>query len=164
MAVEHSTAPTHTEIETETLPNVALSIHQLLHCASRCHVSCGSWEKQSSEIWQDIAPACGNVRLQIFRTWNASNTNVHNRRTHLALRFPLLAVGTGARRTEIAQLKMGGSPTGVGIYFIDFNEWGRPKPKNLSSARSIAVYPDLVATGFLEYCTTKGKWRRAGGR
>lgn len=73
-------------------------------------------------------------------------------RGEAAFWFPLLALYTGARRTEIAQLKVGDVRQGDGIWFIDFNDAGEGQNlKNLSSARSVPIHRQLIGLGFLDY-------------
>jgi integrase len=73
-------------------------------------------------------------------------------RGEAAFWFPLLALYTGARRTELAQLKVGDVRESDGIWFIDFNDAGEGQNlKNLSSARSVPIHRQLIGLGFLDY-------------
>ncbi|MDQ2635098.1 MAG: site-specific integrase [Pseudomonadota bacterium] len=67
--------------------------------------------------------------------------------------LPLIALYAGARRTEIAQLKLGDIRTGgAGIAFIDFNDEGDDQNlKTATSARSVPIHRDLIAAGLLDY-------------
>ena len=73
-------------------------------------------------------------------------------RGEAAFWFPIVALFTGARRTEIAQLKLGDIRQASGIHFIDFNDEGNDQNlKNLSSARSVPIHRKLIEIGFLDY-------------
>ena len=73
-------------------------------------------------------------------------------RGEAAFWFPIVALFTGARRTEIAQLKLGDIRQASGIHFIDFNDEGDDQNlKNLSSARSVPIHRQLIEIGFLDY-------------
>ncbi|HEV7255414.1 MAG TPA: site-specific integrase [Mesorhizobium sp.] len=66
--------------------------------------------------------------------------------------FPLIALFTGARRTEIAQLRVGDIRESGGIFFIDFNDEGEDQNlKNASSARSVPIHAELLKSGFMDY-------------
>ncbi|MBS3651260.1 site-specific integrase [Pseudaminobacter sp. 19-2017] len=70
--------------------------------------------------------------------------------------FPWIALFTGARRTEIAQLKVGDVRETSGIAFIDFNEEGEDQNlKNLSSARSVPIHPELLRLGLRDYAAKR---------
>jgi integrase len=72
--------------------------------------------------------------------------------------FPVIALFTGARRTEIAQLKVGDIRSSAGIAFIDFNDEGDDQNlKTASSARSVPIHRDLIACGFLDYVAIREK-------
>ncbi|WAJ27846.1 site-specific integrase [Antarcticirhabdus aurantiaca] len=75
--------------------------------------------------------------------------------------FPLIALFCGARRTEIAQLKVSDVREGDGIAFLDFNDEGEDQNlKNLSSARSMPIHDELVRLGFLDFVAERSQ--RAG--
>ena len=76
--------------------------------------------------------------------------------------FPMIALYAGARRTEIAQLRLGDIRAGAGIPFIDFNDEG--DDQNLTtttSARSVPIHRDLITAGFLDYVTERTKKAKA---
>lgn len=73
-------------------------------------------------------------------------------RGEAAFWFPLLALYTGARRTELAQLKVGDVREYDGIWFIDFNDAGEGQNlKNMSSARSVPIHEVLIGLGFVRH-------------
>lgn len=79
--------------------------------------------------------------------------------------LPLLALFTGARREELAQLsaKDVRQDAETGIWLIDINTQGqhrgkaRQNLKNEYSRRCIPIHPELIACGFLEYAQTQGE-------
>ena len=73
--------------------------------------------------------------------------------------FPLIALFCGARRTEIAQLKIGDVRQGEGgIWYFDFTSQGDDQSlKTLSSARSVPVHAELVRLGLLEVVAKRAK-------
>jgi integrase len=73
--------------------------------------------------------------------------------------FPVIALYAGARRTEIAQLKLGDIRTGgSGIAFIDFNDEGDDQNlKTTTSARSVPIHRDLIAAGLLDYVAERSR-------
>ncbi len=80
-------------------------------------------------------------------------------RGEAAFWFPVIALYAGARRTEIAQLRLGDIRTGgAGIAFIDFNDDGDDQNlKTASSARSVPIHRDLIAAGLLDYVAERAK-------
>lgn len=71
--------------------------------------------------------------------------------------FPLIALFTGARRTEIAQLKVGDVRQGEGgIWYFDFTNEGQDQNlKTASSARSVPIHSKLIALGLLEFLASR---------
>jgi len=67
--------------------------------------------------------------------------------------FPLISLFSGARRTEIAQLKVGDVRQGEGgIWYFDFSDRGEDQRlKNQSSARSVPMHEQLIGLGLLDY-------------
>lgn len=67
--------------------------------------------------------------------------------------FPVVALYSGARRTEIAQLRLCDVRQSVeGIWFFDFNDQGEGQSlKNSSSMRSVPVHPELIRLGLLAH-------------
>jgi integrase len=73
-------------------------------------------------------------------------------RGEAAFWFPLIALFSGARRTEIAQLRIGDVRQGEsGIWYFDFTSEGEDQSlKTASSARSVPVHAELIRLGFLD--------------
>lgn len=73
--------------------------------------------------------------------------------------FPLIALFSGARRTEIAQLKIGDVRKGDGgIWYLDItNEGADQNLKTVSSARSVPVHHELIRLGLLDVVAVRGK-------
>jgi integrase len=72
--------------------------------------------------------------------------------------FPLVALFSGARRTEVAQLKLGDIRQGAGIWFMDFNDEGEDQNlKNSSSARSVPIHNHLLKLGLIDYVSARAK-------
>lgn len=73
--------------------------------------------------------------------------------------FPLIALFTGARRTEIAQLKVGDVRQGDGgIWYLDItNEGADQNLKTASSARSVPVHHELIRLGLLDVVAARGR-------
>ncbi|WP_204165551.1 site-specific integrase [Methylobacterium sp. 17Sr1-1] len=73
--------------------------------------------------------------------------------------FPLIALFSGARRTEIAQLKIGDVRQGENeIWYLDItNEGADQNLKTASSARSVPVHHELIRLGLLEVVATQAK-------
>lgn len=67
--------------------------------------------------------------------------------------LPLLSLYTGARRTEIAQLRANDvrKDPDTGVWFIDFHNEDENRIKTRSSIRKTPVHPDLERLGFLAY-------------
>ncbi|MCE3246621.1 MAG: hypothetical protein K0R41_446, partial [Geminicoccaceae bacterium] len=67
--------------------------------------------------------------------------------------FPLISLFSGARRTEIAQLKLGDVRQSEGtIWYFDFSDRGEDQRlKNESSARSVPIHSELIRLGLLDY-------------
>jgi integrase/bifunctional DNA-binding transcriptional regulator/antitoxin component of YhaV-PrlF toxin-antitoxin module len=65
--------------------------------------------------------------------------------------FPLLALLTGARREEIAQLAVTDVRNSKDGWIIDINDNDFRKLKTASSIRIIPLHPQLVELGFLDY-------------
>jgi integrase len=66
--------------------------------------------------------------------------------------FPMIALLSGARRTEIAQLKCGDIRQGEGgIWYFDFTNEGEDQSlKTSSSARSVPIHSELIRLGLLD--------------
>jgi integrase len=77
--------------------------------------------------------------------------------------FPIIALYAGARRTEIAQLRLGDIRIGAGgIAFIDFNDESDDQNlKTASSARSVPIHRDLIAAGLIDYVTERARRAKA---
>lgn len=73
--------------------------------------------------------------------------------------FPLIALFSGARRTEIAQLKIGDVRQGEGgIWYLDItNEGADQNLKAVSSARSVPVHHELIRLGLLDEVAARGR-------
>jgi integrase len=73
--------------------------------------------------------------------------------------FPLISLFSGARRTEIAQLKVGDVRQGeAGIWFFDFSDRGQDQRlKNESSARSVPIHSELIRLGLLDYVAGRAR-------
>ncbi|GEO17455.1 site-specific integrase [Microvirga aerophila] len=73
-------------------------------------------------------------------------------RGEAAFWFPLIALFSGARRTEIAQLRIGDVRQGEGgIWYFDFTNEGEDQSlKTASSARSVPVHAELIRLGLLD--------------
>jgi integrase len=72
--------------------------------------------------------------------------------------LPFLAIFTGARRTELLQLKVGDIRSTNGLWFIDFNDEGADQNlKNMSSARSVPIHTAIQRAGFLDYVTGRAE-------
>jgi hypothetical protein len=87
------------------------------------------------------------------------NARPQGGRGEAAFWFPLIALFSGARRTEIAQLKVGDVRQGeAGIWYFDFTSEGADQNlKTASSARSVPIHSELIRLGLLDsptpYCT-----------
>ncbi|MDF3061660.1 MAG: hypothetical protein K0S06_1769 [Microvirga sp.] len=77
----------------------------------------------------------------------------HGGKREAAYWFPLISLFSGARRTEIAQLKVGDVRQGEGgIWYFDFSDRGEDQRlKNESSARSVPIHSELIRLGLLDY-------------
>ncbi|MBB5760181.1 integrase [Methylorubrum rhodinum] len=73
--------------------------------------------------------------------------------------FPLIALFCGARRTEIAQLKIGDVRQGDGgIWYFDItNEGADQNLKTASSARSVPIHRELLRLGMVDMVTDRTK-------
>ncbi|MGC5780837.1 DUF6538 domain-containing protein [Methylobacterium sp. NFXW15] len=73
--------------------------------------------------------------------------------------FPLIALFSGARRTEIAQLKIGDVRQGEGgIWYLDItNEGADQNLKTASSARSVPVHRELIRLGLLNVVAARAR-------
>ncbi|QDI82171.1 site-specific integrase [Methylorubrum populi] len=72
---------------------------------------------------------------------------------------PLIALFSGARRTEIAQLKIGDVRQGDGgIWYFDItNEGADQNLKTASSARSVPIHRKLIQLGLLNVVTARAR-------
>jgi integrase len=74
--------------------------------------------------------------------------------------IPLLALFTGARQNELAQLHLEDIKEVNGVWVIDINDKGPKKLKNLSSRRMVPLHPILVEDlGFLKFVERQRKRR-----
>jgi hypothetical protein len=65
---------------------------------------------------------------------------------------PLIAIYTGARLNEIAQLELGDIKTEDGINYFDLNESTEDKRlKNEASARKVPIHSQLIKLGLMDY-------------
>lgn len=73
--------------------------------------------------------------------------------------FPLIALFSGARRTEIAQLTIGDVRQGDGgIWYFDItNEGADQNLKTASSARSVPIHHKLIQLGLLNMVTARAR-------
>jgi len=100
---------------------------------------------------------------QIFnpKTYETYCVNVLTKKYSLSRKWmPLIALFTGMRKEEIAQLTVTDIITenGSGVHFIDINRNGGKKTKNVNSIRRIPIHDTLLKLGFLDYVRTrKGK-------
>ena len=71
--------------------------------------------------------------------------------------LPLIALYSGARRTEIAQLKARDvRQSAEGIWFFDFTASDADQSvKNIASARVTPVHPELIRLGLLAYAANR---------
>ncbi len=67
--------------------------------------------------------------------------------------LPLLALWTGARLNELAQLTPGDVCKIDGVDCVDINDKGAKLVKTGSSIRSVPIHPELMRLGFLEFAT-----------
>lgn len=65
--------------------------------------------------------------------------------------MPLVALYTGARLEEIAQLTVNDIYEREGIWLIDHNDEGEKKLKTRNSRRTIPIHPKLIGCGFVEH-------------
>lgn len=73
----------------------------------------------------------------------------------------LLALYTGARRREIAQLYITDIQREEGIWYIDINEDGENKSlKTPAAKRRVPIHSKLIDLGFLDWATTKPENQR----
>nr|WP_320115849.1 site-specific integrase [uncultured Desulfuromonas sp.] len=72
--------------------------------------------------------------------------------------LPLLAIYTGARLNELAQLDVSDIRTDNGIWYIDINDDSEGKRlKNASAKRKIPIHSKLIEMGFLAYVKSRSK-------
>lgn len=72
--------------------------------------------------------------------------------------LPLLALYTGARREEIANLHRKDIRQEEGVWVIDINTDHHNRVKNRNSHRLIPIHSHLITLGFLEYAKTRSSW------
>ncbi len=65
--------------------------------------------------------------------------------------IPILALYTGARMSEILQLKVADIQTDGGIVFLDINDSGDKNIKTTQSKRRIPIHDDVMNFGFTDY-------------
>jgi integrase len=87
----------------------------------------------------------------------ARNERPHGGRGEAAYWLPLIALFSGARRTEIAQLKVGDVRQGDGwIWFFDLtNESEDQSLKTSFSAGSVPLHSELIRLGLLAVVTAR---------
>ena len=87
----------------------------------------------------------------------------HGGKGEAAYWFPLISLFSGARRTEIGQLKVSDVRQGEGgIWFFDFSDRGEDQRlKNESSARSVPVHSELIRLGLLDYVAGRARTTEA---
>jgi integrase len=80
-------------------------------------------------------------------------------RGEAAFWFPLIALFSGARRTEIAQLRVGDVRQGEGgIWYFDFTSQGADQSlKTISSARSVPIHSELIRLGLLQVIAARAQ-------
>jgi integrase len=65
--------------------------------------------------------------------------------------LPLLALFTGARLAELAQLHLGDIQNVEGVWVLDLNEADDKRLKSGSSSRQVPIHSRLIELGFLEF-------------
>jgi integrase len=83
-----------------------------------------------------------------YTTWNTFRDNNLNRKW-----MPLIALHTGMRLEEIAQLRVKDIKTeqGSGIHYIDINREGGKAVKTNIGVRRIPIHDTLIRLGFMDY-------------
>ncbi|WP_407519515.1 DUF6538 domain-containing protein [Methylobacterium oryzisoli] len=94
----------------------------------------------------------------------AQNARPQGGRGEAAFWFPLIALFSGARRTEIAQLKVGDVRQGDGgIWYFDFTSEGEDQSlKTASSARSVPIHRELIRLRLLDLVTARVSTQPSG--
>ncbi|WP_407522688.1 site-specific integrase [Methylobacterium oryzisoli] len=94
----------------------------------------------------------------------AKNERPRGGRGEAAFWFPLIALFSGARRTEIAQLKLGDVRQGDGeIWYFDFTSEGEDQSlKTVSSARSVPIHQELIHLGLLDLVAARASTQPPG--
>ncbi|WP_336488035.1 site-specific integrase [Methylobacterium nigriterrae] len=94
----------------------------------------------------------------------AENARPQGGRGEAAFWFPLIALFSGARRTEIAQLKVGDVRQGEAeIWYFDFTSEGEDQNlKTVSSARSVPIHKELIGLGLLDVIVARASTQAAG--
>jgi integrase len=93
----------------------------------------------------------------------ARNERPQGGRGEAAFWFPLIALFSGARRTEIAQLRISDVRQGESqIWYFDFtNEGEEQNLKTASSVRSVPIHAELIRLGLLEVVSARAKSQAA---
>jgi integrase len=94
----------------------------------------------------------------------ACNERPKGGRGEAAFWFPLIALFSGARRMEIAQLRVSDLRQGEGgIWYFDFTNEGEDQTlKTASSARSVPIHNELIRLGLLEALTSRAASQPTG--
>lgn len=106
-------------------------------------------ESEQRNRWDD------NSLLALFN----SEVYAQHKLTHPYMFWlPLLALYTGARQNELAQLYVSDVKETDGILLIDINEQKEfQKLKNVNSARLIPIHQHLIDLGFINYFNAQNK-------
>ena len=77
--------------------------------------------------------------------------------------LPLLALLTGCRLSELAQLRVGDVKQDEGVWHLDVDTSGGRSVKTASSRRKVPLHSTLIALGFLDYREVSLNDRGVGG-
>jgi integrase len=97
--------------------------------------------------------------VQIFNTLHEYKIDMQSNHRFW---IPMIALYSGARLEEIAQLHTGDVKKVEGIWCIDINDDGDKKLKNINSRRIVPVHQALITAGFLDFHATalKSKFKQ----
>lgn len=117
-------------------------------------------KKQEDEAAEGAEPFSVEQLKQIFnpKTYEEYCVNGLTQKYSFSRKWmPLIALFTGMRKEEIAQLTVADIITenGSGVHFIDINRNGGKKTKNVISIRRIPIHDTLLKLGFLDYMRTR---------